>query len=101
MLAYHLVVQEMHANRGLVVLPDGLATREPEEARARSVHRLTQNLLHFLLRHAVADLVEILLIQTRAAGSQAQYQDGDTKRAMDAHAGLRHLVLPLHSRSTD
>src|ERR1700736_550977 len=55
LLGYHLVVQEMHGDSGLVVLPHGLATREPEEARARGIHRLAQNVPHFLLRHTFVD----------------------------------------------
>ena len=87
MLAYNLVVQEVHGDGGLVVPPDGLATREPEEARARRIHGVAQDFTNLLLRHAVADLFKILLVQTRAAGRQAQQQDGDTERAMNAHAG--------------
>src|SRR6266852_6092546 len=68
LLSYHLIVQEVHGDGGLVVLPAGLATREPEEARARGIHRLAQNFPHLLLRHAFVDLVEILLTQTCATG---------------------------------
>jgi hypothetical protein len=74
----------------VTVVLSSLQTASPlESPRKLAPSALTGSpkISHFLLRHAVADLVEISP-DSDASRGQAQQQDRDAERAMDAHTGL-------------